>query len=32
MTTDEGIDAIFFIMGRRFSLSRMGGTHTESYK
>ncbi|MDK4619653.1 hypothetical protein QG047_10345, partial [Kingella kingae] len=26
---EEGIDAIFFIMGRRFTLSRMGGTHTE---
>lgn len=26
---EEGIDAIFFIMGRRFSLSRMGGTQTE---
>ena len=26
---EEGIDAIFFIMGRRFSLNRMGGTHTE---
>lgn len=26
---EEGIDAIFFVMGRRFSLSRMGGTRTE---
>lgn len=26
---EEGIDAIFFVMGRRFSLSRMGGTQTE---
>lgn len=26
---EEGIDAIFFIMGRRFSLSRNGGTRTE---
>ncbi|MDO4434384.1 MAG: phage tail protein [Alysiella sp.] len=26
---EAGIDAIFFIMGRRFSLSRMGGTQTE---
>ena len=26
---EEGIDAIFFIMGRRLMLSRMGGTQTE---
>lgn len=26
---EEGIDAIFFIMGRRFTLSRSGGTQTE---
>lgn len=26
---EEGIDAIFFLMGRRFSLSRNGGTITE---
>lgn len=26
---EEGIDAVFFVMGRRFSLSRMGGTRTE---
>ena len=26
---EEGIDAIFFVMGRRLMLSRMGGTQTE---
>lgn len=26
---EEGIDAIFFVMGRRFTLSRSGGTQTE---
>ena len=26
---EEGIDAIFFVMGRRFTLSRMSGTQTE---
>ena len=26
---EEGIDAIFFVMGRRYMLSRSGGTQTE---
>ena len=26
---EHGIDAVFFLMGRRFSLSRHGGTQTE---